>query len=211
MFFQTSPQGIIMPFDPDRHHRRSMRLRGYDYAQAGAYFITICTDHRELFFDDAALRQIAEECWWAIPQFNPGVELDEWVVMPNHLHGIVVLDGGQGVLSNGRQGVLSNASTMRDTSNRFSVMSPQRGTLGLVIRKFKSAVTGKCRGIERFDFAWQSNYYDHIVRNERELNAIRQYIANNPANWNLDRDNRANSERRPPPKIVVDYLRDAGL
>jgi hypothetical protein len=105
---------------------------------------------------------------------------------------------------------LSNAPT-RDISNRFSVMSPQRGSLGLVIRKFKSAVTGKCRGIERFDFAWQSNYYDHIVRNERELNAIRQYIANNPANWNLDRDNCANLERHPPPKIVDDYLRDAGL
>jgi len=206
-----------MPFDPDRHHRRSMRLRGDDYAQAGAYFVTMCTDQRALFFDDVSLRQIAEECWLAIPEFNPGVELDEWVVMPNHLHGIVVLDGEQGVLSNTptksntpTEGVLSNAPT-RDVSNRFSVMSPQRGTLGLVIRKFKSAVTGKCRAIDRFDFAWQSNYYDHIVRNERELNAIRQYIANNPANWSLDRDNRANSEKRPPPKIVDDYLRDAGL
>ena len=201
-----------MPFDPDRHHRRSMRLRGYDYSQEGAYFITICTDHRELFFDDDALRQIAEECWLAIPEFNPGVELDEWVVMPNHLHGIVVLGGEMGVLSNTpTKDVLSNIPTTRDTSNRFSVMSPQRGSLGLVIRKFKSAVTGKCRGIERFDFAWQSSYYDHIVRNERELNAIRTYIANNPANWNLDRDNRANFERRPPPKIVDDYLRDVGL
>ena len=211
-----------MPFDPDRHHRRSMRLRGYDYSQAGAYFVTMCTNHRELFFDDALLRQIAEECWSAIPEFNPGVELDEWVVMPNHLHGIVVMDGEKGVLSNGGQGVLSNAPTQsnapiqsntltRDVSNRFSVMSPQRGSLGLVIRKFKSAVTGKCRAIDRFDFVWQSSYYDHIVRNERELNAIRQYIANNPANWNLDRDNRANSERRPPPQIVDDYLRDAGL
>lgn len=200
-----------MPFDPDRHHRRSMRLRGYDYSQAGVYFVTICTDNRELFFDDDALRQIAEECWLAIPEFNPGVELDEWVVMPNHLHGIVVLLNAPTKSNLPTKGVLSNAPTMRDTANRFSVMSPQRGTLGLVIRKFKSAVTGKCRDINRIDFAWQSNYYDHIVRNERELNAIRQYIANNPANWNLDHDNRANTERRPPPQIVEDYLRDAGL
>ncbi len=168
-----------------------------------------------MFFDDATLRQIAEECWLAIPEFNPGVELDEWVVMPNHLHGIVVLDGVGTFEKTSEKGVLSNALTSnaptRDKSNRFSVMSPQRGTLGLVIRKYKSAVTGKCRAINRFDFAWQSNYYDHIVRNERELNAIRTYIVNNPANWNLDRDNRANSERRPPPKIVDDYLRDAGL
>ena len=191
-----------MPFDPERHHRRSIRLRGYDYTQAGAYFVTFCTDQRQLFFDVAVLREIAEDCWLAIPDFTPGVELDEWVVMPNHLHGIVVLDG---------QGVFSNIPTKRDAANRFSLISPQRGTLGLVIRRFKSAVTGKCRAINRFDFAWQSNYYDHIVRNERELNAIRQYIANNPANWNADRDNRANSERRPPPKIVDDYLREAGL
>jgi len=199
-----------MPFDPDRNHRRSIRLKGYDYAQAGAYFVTICTDQRQLFFDDAALRQIAEECWFAIPDFNPGVELDEWVVMPNHLHGIVVL-GGVGAFDKTLSDVFTNIPTKRDATNRFSVMSPQRGTLGLVIRKYKSAVTGKCRAINRFDFAWQSNYYEHIVRNERELNAIRQYIANNPANWNLDRDNRANSEQRPPPKIVDDYLRDAGL
>jgi len=196
-----------MPFDPDRHHRRSMRLKGYDYSQTGAYFITICTANRELFFDDAVLHQIAEECWLAIPEFNPGVELDEWVVMPNHSHGIVVLEGVGAFYET----PLQNIPTTRDTSNRFSVISPQRGTLGLVIRKFKSAVTGKCRAMNRFDFAWQSNYYDHIVRNERELNAIRQYIANNPANWNLDRDNCANSERRPPPKIIDDYLRDAGL
>jgi len=199
-----------MPFDPERHHRRSMRLRGYDYSQAGAYFVTICTDNRELFFDDDILRQIAEECWLAIPEFNPGVELDEWVVMPNHLHGVLVLQDVGTFDKTSAEGVFSNAPT-RDKSNRFSVMSPQRGSLGLVIRKFKSAVTGKCRAINRFDFAWQSNYYDHIVRNERELNAIRQYIANNPAKWNLDRDNRANAERRPPPKIVEDYLRDAGL
>jgi len=198
-----------MPFDPDRHHRRSIRLCGYDYSQAGAYFVTICTDQRQLFFDDAALRQIAEECWLAIPEFNPGVELDEWVVMPNHLHGIIVLDGEQGVFSN--TPTKSNTPTERDMSNRFSAMSPKRGTLGLVIRKFKSAITGKCRGINRLDFAWQSNYYDHIIRNERELHAIRQYIANNPANWNLDRDNRANSARRPPPQIVDDYLQDIGV
>lgn len=200
-----------MPFDPDRHHRRSIRLKGYDYAQAGAYFVTICTSNRELFFDDAVLRQNAEECWLAIPNFNPGVELDEWVVMPNHLHGIVVL-GGVGTFDKmSEKGVLSNAPTKRDATNRFSMMSPQRGTLGLVIRKYKSAVTGKCHAINRFDFAWQSNYYEHIVRNERELNAIREYIANNPIKWELDRDNPTNTSRRPPPKIVDDYLRDVGL
>jgi REP-associated tyrosine transposase len=185
--------------DSDSHHRHSIRLRGYDYAQAGAYFVTICTDHRALFFEERALRQIGEDCWLAVPDFNPGVELDEWVLMPNHLQGILVLEG---------QGV-SNAA--RDETNPYSRMSPQRGTLGLVIRKYKSAVTGKCRSINRFDFSWQSNYYEHIIRNERELEAIRRYIVNNPVNWNLDRDNTANFARRLPPEIIDDYLRDANL
>jgi hypothetical protein len=114
------------------------------------------------------------------------------------------------------KGVLSNTPTTsdggtRDASNRLSVMSPQRGTLGLVIRKYKAAVTGRCRGIDRFDFAWQNNYYEHIVRNEHELEMIRRYIATNPATWMMDRDNCANSERRPQPQGVEDYLRDAGL
>jgi REP-associated tyrosine transposase len=222
----------MMPIDPDRRHRRSIRLRGYDYAQAGAYFVTICARQHQSLFDDETLRQIAEECWLAIPNFNPGVELDEWVVMPNHLHGIVVFVGEQGAgeeggFSNtptaagvGKPGVLSNTPTGaartidaggRDVANRFSVMSPQRGTLGLVIRKYKAAVTGKCRGIDRFDFAWQSNYFEHIIRDEHELDVIRRYIASNPANWDLDRDNIANSEQRPPSEAVDDYLRDAGL
>jgi REP element-mobilizing transposase RayT len=94
-----------MPFNPDRLHRCSIRLRGYDYAQAGAYFITICTNPRAPFFDDAALRQIAQGCWEAIPEFNPGIELDEWVVMPNHLHGILILPAEQGVLSNAPTGM----------------------------------------------------------------------------------------------------------
>lgn len=85
-----------MPFESDCRRRRSIRLRGYDYTRAGVYFVTICTQGRELFFIDEAQRQIAEECWLAIPDFNPGVDLDEWVVMPNHLHGIIVFAGGEG-------------------------------------------------------------------------------------------------------------------
>lgn len=80
-----------------------------------------------------------------------------------------------------------------------------------MIRKYKAAVTGKCRAINRFDFAWQGNYYEHIIRNEHMLEVIRRYITTNPENWNLDRDNYANSERRFPRNAVDDYLRDAGL
>ena len=81
--------------DADKYRGRSIRLPGYDYAQAGAYFVTICTRDRELFFNHAVMRAIAEQCWIAIPRHVPVVELDEWIVMPDHIHGILVVsDGG---------------------------------------------------------------------------------------------------------------------
>ena len=78
-----------MPYDPNRHHRQSIRVRGYDYTQPGAYFVTICTHERQLLFDTPALRRIAEQQWRRIA--NERVTLDTWVVMPNHVHGIIVI------------------------------------------------------------------------------------------------------------------------
>ena len=80
-----------MKYDPNKHHRRSIRLKGYDYTQVGAYFVTICTDNRECLFDEIVLRRVVETYWRTLPQHFPNVVLDEWVVMPNHLHGIVVI------------------------------------------------------------------------------------------------------------------------
>jgi len=81
----------VARYDPDKHHRRSIRLQGYDYTQSGAYFVTIVTHGRELLFDDPVLRRVAETMWQRIPRHFPHVELDEWVVMPNHVHGIIVI------------------------------------------------------------------------------------------------------------------------
>jgi putative transposase len=227
-----------MKFDPFKHHRRSMRLRGYDYSQAGAYFVTICVQHRQHLFgavvngemDLHDLGMIADECWQAIPNHFPFVELDHYVVMPNHVHGIVVIvddgRGGRGVQLNAPTGQL-NASTepnaptesnvptgqlnVRNQDNRFSVISPQRKTLSVVMRTFKAAVTTRCREIDRADFAWQSSFYDHIIRNEREWNAIAKYIRENPANWDGDKDNPVNFKKESPPKTADDYWRDIGL
>jgi putative transposase len=80
-----------MKYDPDRNHRRSIRLEGYDYTQTCAYFVTICTRDRECLFDDPVLRRVAETCWLDVPRHFPKVALDEWVLMPNHFHGILVL------------------------------------------------------------------------------------------------------------------------
>lgn len=80
-----------MKYDPLKHHRHSIRLRGYDYSQGGAYFVTICVDNRECLFDDRVLRRVAETYWRTLPQHFPNVVLDEWIVMPNHLHGVIVI------------------------------------------------------------------------------------------------------------------------
>jgi REP element-mobilizing transposase RayT len=177
-----------MQYDPEKHHRRSVRLKGYDYAQAGAYFVTICTHDHFLFFEDETTRTVAEQCWLEIPQHFPYVELDEWVVMPNHVHGILIITSeGGGVqwnaptaVASADQGVQLNAPTS---------ISPHRGTLAVIIRTYKAAVTTLCKRSGQDGFAWQRGFYEHIIRNERELNAIRQYIANNPAQWEVDREN----------------------
>ncbi len=192
-----------MKFDPFKHHRRSVRLRGYDYSQAGAYFVTICTHRRQLFFDDPTIKQFAKECWLAIPEHAPGVELDEWVVMPNHLHGIIFIGVGRGVQLN------APTHTPRGRTDPYSVISPKRNTLSVIVRTYKAAVTTACREIERNDFAWQRNYYEHIIRDERALRAIREYIRNNPLKWPLDLDNPKNFSKHPPPNTVDDYLHDA--
>jgi REP element-mobilizing transposase RayT len=208
-----------MKFDPFNHHRRSTRLRGYDYSQAGAYFVTICVQQHQCLFGKVVNAEmdlndwgtIANECWLAIPEHFPYVELDEYGVMPNHVHGIVVITDDQRGVSSGVQLNAATGDVPRDTSNPFSMMSPKRKTLSVIIRTYKAAVTTRCRELNRHDFVWQGSYHDHIIRNEREWNAIAKYICENPANWNADRDNPANFRKQPPPKTVDDYWRDAGL
>lgn len=186
-----------MSYDRERHHRRSIRRGGYDYAQDGIYFVTICTQGRVLFFDDEIVREIAERCWSAIPEHYPLADLDEWVVMPNHVHGLIVIGGQEGD-SRERPGVLSNAPTMNARSGAaremqqpseaalFPHVAPLRNSLGVIIRAYKAAVTATCRREGFLGFGWQRNYYDRIVRNDRELNSIRRYIFENPQRWEMD-------------------------
>ncbi|MEK6709271.1 MAG: transposase [Nitrospinota bacterium] len=178
-----------MPPNPDRQRRSSLRLKGYDYSRAGAYFVTFCTLNRELFFLDEGTRGIAEQCWREIPVHFPSVQLDEWVVMPNHLHGILVLDL--------RRGVQLNAPTKNLRGNPFSAISPRPFTLSVAVRTYKAAVTTRSRRSDSVTFGWQRNYYEHIIRNEQELNRIRQYIAENPLGWASDPNNPSATEAKP--------------
>ena len=171
------------------HRRRSIRLKGYDYTQPGAYFVTICTHGRAMLFGRVvdgemalnAYGEIVREEWFRTVQVRPYMELfpDEFVVMPNHIHGIVwIVDVG---------------ARRRHAPTREQFGRPVPGSLPTIVRAFKSAVTRRINALRGTPGApvWQRNYYEHIIRTERALDAIRRYIAANPLRWHLDRYNPA--------------------
>lgn len=167
------------------NRRRSIRLRGYDYAQGGMFFVTICTQERAWFFADERIKVLAEACWLAIPEHFSAVELDEWVVMPNHVHGLLLISDVGGGAAQGVHHPLRRVPGA-PTAGGFPRVSPKKNSLGVVIRTFKAAVTTECRRAGFVGFGWQRGYYDRVVRNDRELDNIRRYIANNPYNWERD-------------------------
>jgi REP element-mobilizing transposase RayT len=170
-----------MPFNPDIHHRRSIRLPGYDYTTHGAYFITVCAKERQCLFgvvENGQMRmneagRVAEQCWNDIPAHFPHAVLDEMVVMPNHVHGIVWING---------RGTACRTPTMEQFGQ------PVSGSISTIVRSFKSAVTkhiNELHGVSG-NTIWQRNFYERIIRNETELNGIREYIRSNPALWATD-------------------------
>lgn len=192
-----------MKYDPQIHHRRSIRLKGYDYTQAGAYFITICSYQREHVFGEvvngemrlSAWGEIARAEWFKTAALRDNVELydEEFVVMPNHIHGIVWLH---------------EVGTRRRRVPTEKFGKPVAGSIPTIIRAYKSAVTYAINGLEksRGGAIWQRNYYEHVIRNEKELNTIARYIYYNPFNWQLDRDNANNIRNIPLPETIDDYL-----
>ncbi len=182
-----------MPYDPNVHHRRSIRLSGYDYAQHGAYFVTVCTHDRQCLLGAVVdggmelndLGRIVRETWDALPSRFPSIELDAFVVMPNHIHGIVIIVGAGLALPRGAD-VGAGLALPRGAASSAP-------TLGDIMRAFKSLSAIACnRLLERAGVPfWQRNYYEHIARDEDEMNRIREYIVGNPANWKRDAENPA--------------------
>lgn len=201
-----------MTYDSKIHHRRSIRLKNYDYSRAGAYFITICTHNRECLFGQItdgemvlnnAGRIVSVE-WRNTPVLRDNIELDEFVVMPNHIHGILMINQPCG-------GVLQYAPTNEQTLPNPGVLpcapaneqslpdsgvlpyaptkfqSPSK-TIGAIIRGYKSSVTKQINIVRGQPSApvWQRNYYERVIRDEKELNYIREYIMNNPSKWDED-------------------------
>ena len=196
--------------------RRSIRLKGYDYALPGAYFVTICTHrHRCILGEIVNSRMVLSDCghtvaacWREIPAHFAHLELDEWVVMPNHIHGIIVIvddprGRGEAFLESNyaEKGTAHGKESLRtDRSSRNASpllpkppypCGPPSCSLGSIVGNFKSVTTRRINRIRKTPGVpvWQRSYYERVIRNERELNAVRQYIRENPARWAEDREN----------------------
>ncbi len=176
-------------YDPDIHHRKSIRLKEYDYSQSGMYFVTICTHKKELYFEEyPILKSIVEIEWTDIPNRFSNIELDEFIIMPNHLHGIIVINE----LEKRADAALEKRAGV--TLEKRAGVKPAP-TLGEIMGSFKSLCAHKWlkyikeNNIQAVGKFWQRNYYERIIRNEKELYKIREYIINNPLNWNHDEEN----------------------
>jgi len=197
-----------MEYNPDIHHRRSIRLKEYDYSQEGLYFITICVQDRkclfgeivvgvhELILNDAG--NIANECWLEIPKHFPNAILHEHIIMPNHVHGIIELKQNNiGIVGDVAIVGAENFLPLPHQCNEFQKMIPH--SIGSIVKGFKIGVTkwfrnymGGVVGVENFkpqqpQSIWQRNYYEHIIRDEQSYQRISDYIIDNPKNWKEDK------------------------
>ncbi len=184
-----------MKYNPQIHHRKSVRLKGYNYSQEGKYFITICTKNRECFFGKIAngkmklnnIGRIAVKYLQEIPNHFPHVEIGEFVVMPNHVHCILVVGSRVGTSPVGTRHVVSQQGrdiTCDVPTNQFS--KPISGSVPVIIQQYKSSVKRWCNKNDHKYFQWQSRFYDHIIRDEQCYQTISNYIFNNPVKWNDD-------------------------
>lgn len=178
-----------MRFDPQKHKRKSIRLKGYDYSAAGYYFVTICVQNRLCLLENTAVSPMIEKWWDKLPEKFPQLELDAFVIMPNHIHGIIILrdmnDNDETIGGGEPHG--GQPHGVAPTSG----VAPMEGVvLGDMVGWFKTMTTNEyIRHVKQNQWQpfpkrlWQRNYYEHIIRNERALESIREYIHNNPANW----------------------------
>lgn len=187
----------IMEKFKNKYRIESNRLKGWDYGSNALYFITICCKNRDCFFgivNDgkmklSAIGHIANSCFYEIPNHFPFVVLHNHVIMPNHIHGIIEIAKSNDVLVDDTLAVeTQNIASLQPYKNKFG---PQSKNLASIIRGYKTGVTTNARKINP-DFAWQPNYHDHIIRNEKSYQNISNYIIENPLKWENDSFNTQN-------------------
>ncbi len=168
------------------HRINSTRLPGWDYASAGYYYVTICTRKKIPYFGEVAgedihltaIGEYAYHSWAEIPAHFSHVSLDEYIIMPNHLHGIIIINDVE----------TQHAASLQ----KNKIPSPSPGSLSAIIRAYKSAVTRWAHLKSHPTFAWQPRFYDHIIRDQASLDRIRAYILDNPHKWDEDEENPKN-------------------
>ena len=168
-----------MKHNQGKHNRKSIRLKEFDYSFPGWYYVTICTKNFRCWFckikngnvDYNTLGKIAQKYFAEIPEHFENSEIDEFIIVPNHAHGIIIINDVVGTRD-------------RVSLRRFGNI--QKGSLSLIINQFKGSFTRFARKNGYDKFAWQSRFYEHIIRNDKDLYRIRTYINNNPLKWELD-------------------------
>lgn len=186
--------------------RQSIRLKNYDYSQSGLYFVTICTQNRECLFGDVVdgkiklnnIGLLINKYWKKLTDKFP-IELDEYVVMPNHMHGIIIIKQtkivGVSFMKPEIKMAITKSNRHMGLMNQKTGLINQTPTLGLIIRYFKSKCTYEMHKNGFNNDLWQRNYYEHIIRTENDLNKIRMYISENPNIWDRDRNNPINIKK----------------
>ena len=184
----TNPYPEIMRKFKNKYRIPSARAPWWDYSADGVYFITICTRDRKHFFGTISeetmhlshVGVIVDILWHEIPNHTTGIDLREFTVMPNHLHGIIVITGSGGRILD------ADADDANPSKNEFmSEISPKSGSLSTVLRSYKSAVTRHANRLG-YEHGWHPRFHDHIIRDEHEYRRIAQYIVDNPKNWKTD-------------------------
>ena len=213
-----------MNYNPEKHHRRSIRLKGYDYTREGAYYFTICCHQRRCLLGgiEADVMHLnivgatVKAVWESLPHHFPLIELDAFVLMPNHVHGIIVITDNPGNCNPNRNNNLNpnlnsdcrgeafvpisedtpprnlstNASPFPESNDTSPPRGTQSGSIGAILQNFKSVATRRVNRITRNSGTlWQRNYHEEIIRNEKAYENIRRYIVENPLNWDEDEEN----------------------
>jgi len=172
----------------EKFNRHSIRLKDFDYSQANWFFITICTFKMQPFFGEIRngmmnlneFGKIVDDEWNKTKSIRQNVELDSYVIMPNHLHGILIID----------KMITSSSNNIQNNNRANQRFAPtlQPNSLGSILGQFKSIVTKRIRNTGQNNFKWHRNYYEHIIRNENDLHGIRKYIKENPLKWKYEKN-----------------------
>jgi REP element-mobilizing transposase RayT len=187
----------------NKYRTKSIRLPDYDYRKNGGYFVTICTQNRICCFGNiknnqvqlSSIGKIAQQSWIEISKHFNYVYIDAFIIMPNHIHGVIIIDQpSQNIAIDSHRDITRKVSTndVDYVSQTMSQLSPKAGSLSVIIRSYKATVTRRCKQNSIDNFSWQPRFYEHIIRDQSSLDKIREYIINNPIKWHEDQNNPVN-------------------